>query len=208
MNLSGFKIFKVLFKLGHIQQLTCYFCSGELSQSHITFDCTVASFYWALFRLSFQKTFKKDTEINYDNVFNLKLKPGQGLNLTLSERNSFLNMIGVLKVNLHNMFYYTLFNFSRYSNTPIRYYNNLIKRLSETEKFSTSFKRIKSIPSRFPVSGEKFHTLNKQLSLGEIRHNAVYDIKKLEMTTIKSTEKDIELYKYIYDSSEFDDHVF
>ena len=208
MNLSGFKVFKVLYKLGYIQQLTCYFCSGELLQSHITFDCTVACFYWSLFKLSFEKTIKKSIDIRYHNVFNLKLEASQGVNLTVDERNIFLNMVGMLKVNLHNMYYYTLFNFSRYSDTPVRYYNSLIKRVNETEKFTTRFKPIRSFPARFPVSGDKFDTLNKHLSVDEIKHNAIYDIKKLEMDIIKSTDKDWELYKSIYENDELVNHDF
>ena len=94
MNMSGFKTFKVLYKLGYIQQLTCFFCSGELSQSHITFDCMVACFYWSLFRLSLEITFKKAIEIKYDNVFNLKLDAYQGTTLTTEERSTFLTWLG------------------------------------------------------------------------------------------------------------------
>ena len=115
-------------------------------------------------------------------------------------------MVGMLKVNLHNMFYYTLFNFSRYSNTPVRYYNSLIKRLNKTDNFKSRFKQVKSFPEKFPVSREKFNTLNKLLILDETMNKAVYDIKKLEMRRIINSDKDIELIKSIYQTEELEHH--
>ena len=72
-NLNAYKSFQLLKRIGKIESSECNFCSMELDQEHIQWDCPIAAYVINLLQYDIEYKFNETITIKDKNFFNLEL---------------------------------------------------------------------------------------------------------------------------------------
>ena len=100
----GYKNLGLLKALGFLDNTTCKFCTNpDTDYPHILFDCPFVQFLLAIFEHQILKNLHIKVNISIDliNVFYTTTI------LKGSSKNILFNLLGAIKVNLHNLFFKT-----------------------------------------------------------------------------------------------------
>ena len=194
-NLNAYKSFQLLKRIGKIESSECNFCSMELDQEHIQWDCPIAAYVINLLQYDIEYKFNETITIKDKNFFNLELDNRQKNSFTETQQKEIIHTIAAVRVGLHNFFYKTKFIISKYDQRKIiDMYNKSINILRLTFKSFLHLGNIKVTPKTFPTSKENFPTLNmltRSMERLGYRHTSLTQYTAQDFTN----ERDIKLYR-------------
>ena len=202
-NLHSYKSFKVLKKLSIIDSTECNYCTMDLDQEHIQYDCVIASYILNVLKLDIETKFQKTTDIKFENVFDLELTQRQKQLFTNREQKEIINAIAAIRVGIHNFFYETKFKISKHDQHKLlKLYNKMINTLKITYKTPMILGKIKMTPKRYPISNENFPTLNALTKSYETT-GCRYTLATNVIITSTDNQKDKRLYSALGYTDQF-----
>ena len=139
-NLMGYKSLGLLKALGYLESTRCKFCTtSNMDYLHIFFDCPFSQFLLSIFEHQILKYLHTKVKITVDmiNVFYIPTS------LRKNIRDIMCNLIGSIKVNLHNLFFKTYAVCNPYDESKaISLYNKIINDCKILNPLMSQFNRL------------------------------------------------------------------